>query len=336
MRHQLTIPHRPAHGMCPVNGIRDLIHWRSGRDWSNEFVHGLGQGGGFAYLSFDRADPPRQVYWGNASARQHAYLAELLEAGYTVVEDRSFKLAWRRAREALDEGTPPLLGPLDMFYLPYCSGLYRQRHIPMHYVLMVGYDDERVYVHDTNQEGVQTIPLEELQLAWDVSAPGLGKRNRLAIVRLPDELAPTGALVRKALADQCWTMLNPPVSLLGIPAMQKLAREIVRWPGELSEEAVASSLRQVREYLSSPPDPTGDHLTAGRDLYATFLQEAEEVTGMDLAQAIDCLRQSAAAVPALAAAIDEGRLDDAAACIERIAALEAEAFGELRRAVQRG
>ena len=46
----LAIPHRPAPGMCPVNGVRDLIHWRTGRNWSSEFVHGLGQGCGFAYL----------------------------------------------------------------------------------------------------------------------------------------------------------------------------------------------------------------------------------------------------------------------------------------------
>ncbi len=74
MSHLLTIPHRRAHGMCPVNGVRDLVHWRSGRDWSNEFVYGLGQGGGFAYLRFKSADPPRQVYWGVAGSRQHEYL----------------------------------------------------------------------------------------------------------------------------------------------------------------------------------------------------------------------------------------------------------------------
>ena len=62
MAHGLTIPHRRAHGMCPVNGIRDLVQWRAGRDWSNEFLYGLGQGGGFAYLRFNSADPPRQVF----------------------------------------------------------------------------------------------------------------------------------------------------------------------------------------------------------------------------------------------------------------------------------
>jgi len=39
MGQRLTIPHRQSAGLCPVNGIRDLIDWRSGRDWSNEFVY---------------------------------------------------------------------------------------------------------------------------------------------------------------------------------------------------------------------------------------------------------------------------------------------------------
>ncbi|MEW6505973.1 MAG: hypothetical protein AB1457_18635 [Chloroflexota bacterium] len=45
---------------------------------SNEFVYGLGQGSGFAYIRVKIAKKPRQVYWGMATPRQHEYLAELL------------------------------------------------------------------------------------------------------------------------------------------------------------------------------------------------------------------------------------------------------------------
>jgi len=333
MTRQLTIPHRRAHGLCPVNGIRDLIHWRAGRDWSNEFVHGLGQGGGFAYLRFNAADPPRQVYWGVASPRQHQYLAELLGAGHTAIENRSFKFSWQKAREAVDAGTPPVLGPLDMFHLPFYEGIYHQRHIPIHYLLLVGYADEAAYVHDTGEDEVQTVPLDELQLAWNVNAPGLGKRNRLAILDIPSIIPSDDALVRKSIADQCQTMLRPPVSMVGIPAMEKAAREIARWPAELGEDATARCLRQVREYLSSPPDLEGDHLTAGRHLYVAFLQEAEAMAGLDLSAAIGRLRESLATIPQLAEAIRQGRLEEAAAHLGHIAEAEAQAYIELSRIV---
>jgi len=317
--------------MCPVNGIRDLVHWRAGRDWSNEFMHGLGQGGGFAYLRIGVADPPRQVYWGIASPRQHRYLAELLGAAFSEIEDRTFRFSWRKAREALDAGTPPVIGPLDMFHLPFYPELYHQRHIPIHYLLLVSYGETEAYVHDTGLEGVQTLSLEELQLAWDVHVPGLGKRNRLAVLDIPQDLPPTEALVRKAIADQCRTMLRPPISMLGIPAMKKVAREIPHWPHELGEATATRCLRQVREYLSSPPDIEGNHLTAGRNLYIAFLQEAGALAGRDFSRAISLLRESMKTVQQLAAAIQRNDLEQASDCFHRIAEAEEKAFSELER-----
>ena len=323
------IPHRRAHGMCPVNGIRDLIHWRAGRDWTNEFVYGLGQGGGFAYLRFNSADPPRQVYWGIAGPRQHSYLAELLGAEHVAVDNRSLKFSWGKAREAVDAGNPPVLGPLDMYHLHFYSDIYHRRHIPIHYVLLVGYDDERAHVLDTDHDDVQVLPLDELQLAWDVNVPGMGKRNRLSVFDMPTDLEPDDVLIRRSLADQCQTMLHPPVSMVGVPAMEKVAREIAGWPEELGEDVANACLLQVREYLNSPPDLQGDHLTAGRDVHITFLQEAATMAGLDLSQAISRLQKGMAMIPKLADAIRQNCLEEAAACFSRIAEQEAAAYAGL-------
>ena len=333
MQHFLEIPHRRAHGMCPVNGIRDLIQWWSGKDWSNEFVFGLGQGSGFAYLRFNAANPPRQVYWGFAGPRQHRYLAELLAAEYTEYENRSFKFSWSKAREALDAGTPPVLGPLDMFHLHYYEHIYHQRHIPIHYLLLVGYDDENAYVHDTDQGAVQTVAIRELEPAWDVSIPGLGKRNRLVILDIPPAFPPDGAIIRKSIADECRVMLNPTVNMLGIPAMEKVAREIAHWPQELGEVRTESCLKQVREYLNTPPDLMGNHLTTGRDIYIAFLEEAGAMAGLDLSEGIHQLRESKATIPRLAEAIQKKQLDDAAVFFSRIAGNEKEAFTELGKVI---
>jgi hypothetical protein len=314
MKQFLNIPHRTSHGMCPVNGIRDLVQWRSGRDWSNEFLWGLGQGGGFAYLRFNAADPPRQVYTGISTPRQHRYLAGLLQAGFSESENRAFKSSWAKAQQAVEAGTPPVLGPLDMYYLHYYPELDHRRHIPIHFVLLVGYDDATAYIHDTDQKAVQAIPLVELQLAWDVNVPGLGKRNRLAIVDIPQTLPPTDALIRQAIRDQCQTMLHPPVSMVGIPAIKKLASEIAHWPQELGEETATKCLRQAREYLNSPPDLEGNHLTAGRDLYITFLLQAGEMTEIDFSKAVRHLQESISFIPEVAGAIQQGDLAKAALC----------------------
>ena len=333
MKKILNIPHRTSHGMCPVNGIRDLVQWRSGWDWSNEFLWGLGQGGGFAYLRFNAADPPRQMYTGISTPRQHRYLAWLFHAGFTESENRAFKSSWEKARQTVEAGTPPVLGPLDMYHLHYYPELYHRRHIPIHFVLLVGYDDDTAYVHDTDKDAVQAIPLNELQLAWDVDVPGLGKRNRLAIVDIPQALPPTDALIRQAILDQCQTMLHPPVSMVGIPAMRKLANEITSWSEELGEDTAARCLRQVREYLNSPPDLEGNHLTAGRDLYIAFLQQSGEMAGVDFSQAVEHLQETISVIPEIAGAIQQNDLQKAALCFERVAEAETLAYVMLSKAV---
>ena len=284
------------------------------------------------YLRINAADPPRQVYWGNSPPRQHEYLAGLLGATCTVMEGRVFKSAWDKARQAVDAGTPPVLGPLDMFHLPTTRASITGS-IPIHYVLLVAYDNRNAYVHDTDQYEVQTIPLADLQAAWDGNVPGMGKRNRLAISEAPPSIPSDAALIRQSVADECRTMLHPPVSMIGVPAMEKLAREIAHWPAELGEEVAAKCLLQVREYLNSPPDLAGDHLTAGRHLYVAFLQEAGEMAGLDLAVAIGHLRESMGMIPPLAEAIRQGRLEEAAGHIGRIAKAEAAAYTELGKVV---
>jgi hypothetical protein len=335
MEHLIAIPHRRAHGLCPVNGIRDLVHWRAGRDWSNEFLHGLGQGGGFAYLRFNFADPPRQVYWGTASPRQHKYLADLFEADYYELENRSFSFTLKKAQESVDAGIPPILGPLDMFYLHFYEEIYHQRHIPIHYLLMVGYDAENAYVYDTDLEDVQAIPLNDLELAWNVNVPGLGKGSRLVTLNIPDHIASTEALIRRSIGDECKIMLKPPVSMVGIPAMQKVAREIANWPHELGLDTARLCLRQVREYLNSPPDILGDHLTAGRDIYITFLEQAGGMANLDFSESIKLVQASMSMLPGIAEAIQRDDLNDAAAGFARIAENEKEAYSLLLKHISK-
>lgn len=200
------------------------------RDWSNEFVWGLGLGGGFAYLRIKVADPPRQMYTGNATPRQHRYLAELLGAQLAEGENRAFQSSWPRVCEFLDAGRPPVLGPLDMFHLRFYDDIYHRRHIPIHFLLLVGYDDTSARFLDAGQAETQSLPLDELRQAWDVNVHGLGKKNRWAALDLAAAIPPDRELIVTSITDQAQMMLQPPVSMPGIPAMRKLAREIADWP----------------------------------------------------------------------------------------------------------
>ena len=81
------------------------------------------------------------------------------------------------------------------------------------------------YVHDTGNEGVQALALDDLRLAWDVNVPGLGKRNRLVVLDIPQELPPDDVLIRQScfsrVADAetgAYTALNKIVEEAGFSA----------------------------------------------------------------------------------------------------------------------
>ena len=54
-----------------------------------------------------------------------------------------------------------------MYYLHYYPELYQKQHVPIHYVLVVGYDDDKqeVYIQDCSQEGIQKISYTEFEKA---------------------------------------------------------------------------------------------------------------------------------------------------------------------------
>jgi hypothetical protein len=115
--------------------------------------------------------------------------------------------------------------------------------------------------------------------------------------------------------------------------MEKVSREIAGWPQELGEGVADSCLKQVREYLNSPPDLLGNHLTAGRDIYITFLEQAGVMTSLDFSAAIKRFQAAMGLIPKIAEAIQHDDLKDTAAGFASVAGEEKEAYRILSNCV---
>jgi len=282
MAKLIQLPHKVCGMTCMVNGLEDLYEHHTGLrlpDWL--FFYGSGLGNGFIYLKAARAPIPRMVLWGNSTHQQYQRLGETVGFDWQLSEGRSFDYAFKKACEAIDRGHPVILGCLDMYHLPYYEKFYHHWHIPIHYVLMVGYDENQqvVFVHDCDRPTPEAVPCSDLRAAWNVHVPGLSKKNTFYTFTFKEKLAAPAAIARDCLQRQARWMLNPPLANFGIRGMQKLARELSHWPEELSPEACEASLRFCAEYTGMPPTPpnrlTGyeapDHHTAGRDGFAALL-----------------------------------------------------------------
>lgn len=350
----IKMPHKVCGMTCMINGLEDLYEQETGTrlpDWLLLFLSGLA---GFVYLKNRNAPAPRMVFWGRQVAKyQYEALADVVGFRWQMIEDRSFPYSFKRARAAIDQGVPALLGAVDMYHLPYYDKFYHNFHIPIHHVLMVGYDDARevVLVQDCDRAEVQTIPYADLELAWDVNIPGMSKRNTFYTFEFDGHVADVESITREGLHKHAVSMLAPPVNMLGIKGMRKLARELPRWPEELDQKQLDVSLRHLAEYTGMPPVPPGrltgyeapDHHTAGRDVFAGLLRELGGEYGMPawIASAA-LLEQSGRTLVELTDEIVDFILEEsdtvqpAAELVTRIADLEQQAYRLIDEAAREG
>ena len=229
----IKLPHEVHESTCYVNGLFDVLTWK-GAKYDYYLLPIAGNMASFAYLKFKMAKPPCMVYWGNSTKYLLQELSDIVGFTQLISEGKSFKNEFPKMKKYLDDNQPVMVGALDMYYLNYFPDLYLKEHVPIHYVLLVGYDDERqvVFVHDCSAAKIQEVPYAEFEKSLDVNVPGLSKKNSHRVFNMPEKLITELELAEKGFAQKAQRMLKPPVSMFGIPAMRKLAKEISDWKDE--------------------------------------------------------------------------------------------------------
>jgi len=242
-----ALPHRVCESTCYVNGLEDLTAWR-GADYTDFLLSVIGGMAGFTYLRFKRADPPCMVYWGANPRYLMKDLARIIGFEETVIEGKAFKNTFSKLKEFIDGGQPAMAGALDMYYLQYYSDLYKKLHVSIHYVLVVGYDDEErvVFVNDCSYANVQRIPYDEFEKSLNVDVPGMSRKNTIRVFALPERMPSEFEVAKTGFSFKAERFLNPPVKLFGIPAMRKLADEILAWDNKKCFEHMVT-------YATTPP-----------------------------------------------------------------------------------
>lgn len=281
---RITLPHKVGDYTCPVNGVEDMYEWKTGVRMPDMLLFYLSTLG-FVYIRQKRAPAPRMVFWGAGMGKpQHRFLEDVLGYQWTCSEGGSFTSALHKATASIDRGLPVILGPLDMYHLPYYAKFYHNLHVPIHYVLMVGYDETAVYVQDNSRPEVQRVPVSDLQPAWNVNVPGQGKKNTLVTLEFNAQIASLEALTRNGLHKRAGLNLHPPVGFMGVRGMRKLAAELPKWKDELTPEQMDASLQHLATFTCSvvpmPPArlapyaaPMNDQHQAMRERFASALRE---------------------------------------------------------------
>lgn len=255
MKKIINLIHHLDDYECMWNGIEDLYISKSGEQLPKNMFFSLASFGSFCYMKLNKSNIKRLVVFGDGRTKQmYEFLSPFVEFQYNHYEYPTFEKALAKAKKEIDNGYPCVLGALDMFYLPYFDKIYKQEHIPFHYILMVGYDDDlkKIYFHDCGRKELMTISYDELCSAWNCEYAGLSKPYTICKVRM-GELNNKYEITKQALKKKKELFLNPPVSFLGYKGIDKFVNEFPNWKQELGEIEYKKILANFVEFLGTVP-----------------------------------------------------------------------------------
>ena len=248
---RLELPHQLADYLCPVNGLCDVYEWKTGNRIPEELI--FYSKAGFQMISQKKAAVPKMIFLGQGSIGKREYEFWKGIMGYEVIagEGKCFRTTWKNVRELLDLDIPVILFGLDMFHLPYQRKFYHRQHIPGHVVLMTGYDETNVYVHDNSKTEVQIIPIVELALAWAKDYIGISKKNAYFGINMKSPGTDIARIVQKGIGKNATLYLSSPLSFMGQKGLDRFIGEFPKWVDMFTDEELQKVYSHFIEYTGS-------------------------------------------------------------------------------------
>lgn len=304
MHKIIQIQHHLDDYECMWNGIEDIYMQNSGEHLPPSFFFSLASFGSFCYMRTDKAELKRMVALGDGRTRQmYEFLAPIVGFEYKHCECTSFEQAMKKAKKEIDDNHPVVLGALDMYFLSYLPKLYLAEHIPFHYILMIGYDDEtgEITLLDCGREEPQRLSYDDLENAWNCRYPGLSKPFTLCTVRMNSDIRKEN-IAKAALIKKAKLFLDPPVGFIGSKGFEKFINELPDWKEQLGKENYDKLLLNMVQFYGTVPtipnllcginEPDEVTFCGGFDKISRVLSDlGEEYTNRSWLSAADCFSQ---------------------------------------------
>lgn len=251
----IELEHHLCSGCCMWSGIEDVYATKRNEALPEAFFFSMASCGENIYLKFSDKNKPRMFSVGDGRTRvTYNHLKDIVGFTYRISEGRSYEYALKCIKMEIDQRKPVILGPLDMFYLPYLK-MYQKDHIPMHYVLMVGYDDEseKIFLYDCDRIELQELSYKELRDAWAIEKNAVGDKNGFIRFSLNEDCKSVPEIVEASLHRKAAEQLRQKPEMIGVSAFKKIAREFPHWATVLSAEAYKNALKGLPEFWGTVP-----------------------------------------------------------------------------------
>jgi hypothetical protein len=116
---------------------------------------------------------------------------------------------------------------------------------------MVGYDDKNAYIHDNSKEGVQAVPVSNLEQAWAKSYIGISRKNAYFGIDMKSPETDISQIVQKGMAKNAEMYLHSTLSFVGQRGLDKFMKEFPKWKDVFAQEALRKIYLHFIEYTGS-------------------------------------------------------------------------------------
>lgn len=251
----INLEHHLASGCCMWSGIEDIYASRTNQKLPEAFLFALSSFGETVFIKTGNAKNPFMFSLADGRTRKtYDNIKEVLGLQYRISDGRTLSYALSSIKKEIDMGNPVILGPLDMYYLPYLK-MYHKVHCPMHYVLMVGYDDERdsVYIYDCDRINLQELPQSELVQAWQIKKNAVGDKNGFIRFKLSDSLLNQYELAKICMENKAERQLCEKPDFIGVNAFNKAVGFLKECKEKSSEDSYKKILVSMTEWFGMVP-----------------------------------------------------------------------------------
>lgn len=324
---------------CQTNSLAKIFYYY-GCPLSEDMLLGLGAGFGFIYWHQKGMSP---FIGGRGNVKN--FFQDLGKRTGVRIEVKSTS-SERKAEKALLEKLSkkePVMVYGDMGFLPWFD-LPEEYHFGGHTFVVCGYDGkDSVLASDMDQKASDLkkgfyypITLEQLRKARGSPYKPYPPKNMCLEFDFSAYHPPTARDIYSALEQTVDSMLNPPISNLGIKGIRRSAKEIAKWPNIFEDKELRMTLFTVYVFIEIGGTGGG----CFRYMYSRFLKEAAEITSNNkLEKAASMILESGKTFTELGllfkdteTATDlEERIAEAREKIIRIAEMEEEAFKYLSK-----
>ena len=277
---ELDISHQPA-AHCENGSISSLLRYH-GINLSEPMIFGLASGLYFAHLPFIKLSGYPVTAFRSFPGILFKRITKQLNIKTVTKRFLNKEHAMRELDKILLEQKRPVGCVVGMYDLPYMPPEYRF-HFNGHNICIIGKDEQTgMYsILDSNATQKVTISsddLKKVRFSKNGAYPLLGQMYW--IKEVPQQLPDLRPMVLQSIRKTCYCMLKQPgiIPWVGMNGVFYLAESIRHWEEKMGRRTAMLHLAQVIRMA----EEIGTGGAGFRFIYAAFLQEAAEKTGLDV------------------------------------------------------